>query len=324
MWFDCSMSKYFITGLALLFAVSCHSEQEVAPDIYPARPAVTNSTDTQPDPISTPKSELNEYREALADIWIESDEYVGNGIAIERKCSTDKHDAYIGSCNLRLRANKRLYQTFSVGHGRKEWLKYGFIELLGKGSKQLIVFTYSGGAHCCYDYVIYNLKPTLRVLYDSNKYDSANVVGNELVPIDIDGDGILEFYQDVMAFDYMGAAGHAGATFPPAIFRYDIHARKYVPATKHFPDFVIKQLESLMAMVESRETGQDALDEYLVRTRFLFMVYAGRQDEAWKYLDEEYKSKNGKGYQEKFKEQFRKEFKEIFSKDPTYLSIYAK
>lgn len=287
--------------------------------------AVDDQTSKNPRvPAPTPTIS-HEYKEALGDIWIDKDKYTENGISIVRTCSGEKPDDYIGSCNLSLRSGRKLHTTFSVEHGRKLWLKYGFTNLLNNNSRQLIVFTYSGGAHCCYDYVIYDLQPKLRVIYDSNKFDSANDIGNELVPVDIDGDGIFEFYQDVMAFDYMGAAGHAGASFPPAVFAYDEKVGKYVPATKRFPGLVRKQLDDLLAGIESTsDTDVETLNEFRVRTKFLFLVYAGQRDAAWDYFEQNYRSTSGNGYQEQFKEQFKREFVEIFAKDPTYISIYGR
>jgi hypothetical protein len=271
----------------------------------------------------TPASSVPEYKEALADIWIEDDHYKIGGISIVRECSPE--DDHIGTCELTIRSSGHLVQRFEVEDGRKYWLKYGILNLLGKNSQQLIVFTYSGGAHCCYDYSIYDLEPTIRAVYDSSIYDSGNVIGDELVPVDVDGDGISEFYRDVMAFDYWGSGGHALASFPPAVFAYDKNTRRYAIANKRFPDFVMKRLDDLLALAAHDDWPDlDTKSEYLVRTRFLYMVYAGQRDAAWKYFDENYRSSSGTGYQEQFKEKFKREAKDIFAKDPIYLSMYRK
>jgi hypothetical protein len=307
-----------ITALLPLALINCRSVRTVE---YASPVSAAKET---PKPVSTPTLEREQYREALKSIWIETDQTKLNGITITRKCKSESENDYLGVCDLTINSKGKILRTFSVEHGGKYWLKYGLYNFLGTASKHLIVFTYSGGAHCCSDYAIFELKPKLRVIYDSNIADSGNEVGNELVPIDIDGDGVFEFHRDVMAFDYMGAAGHAGATFPPAIFAYDKKAAKYVPATKRFPGFVEKQLEDLLSKLDTTsETDVEALNEYRVRTKFLFMVYAGQRDTGWKYFEENYRSADGKGYQEQFKEQFKKKFLEIFAKEPTYLSIYG-
>lgn len=274
-----------------------------------------------PSATPTPESRPSEYKEALADIWNQDDHYKIGGISVVRECSPE--DDYRRKCELTIKSSGHLVQRFVVEDGRKYWLKYGILNLLGNDSQQLIVFTYSGGAHCCYDYSIYDLKPKLRLIY-STPFDSANVVGNELVPMDIDGDGVQEFYQDVMGFDYWGQGGHASASFPPAIFAYEKNTHRYKIANKRFPNFVMSRLDDLSALIEQGDwPDQDGKNEYLVRTKFLYLIYASQREAAWKYFNENYRSSNGIGYQEQFKEQFKREAREIFAKDPTYLSIYG-
>ena len=199
--------------------------------------------------------------------------------------------------------------------------KYGLFNFLGKKDKQLVIFTYSGGAHCCYGYSVFDLYPRFKILYDSTDSDS---VGNELVPIDIDGDGVYEFYQDVMAFDYEAPGGHATSTFPPSIFAFDPKTQAFQNANRRFASLVLKKLKENLADLgpwaeDSAKRGtiipQSELDEIYVREEFLYMVYAGQKDEAWKYFDENYRFE--------FREKFRHDFLDAFQHDPTYLSIYS-
>ena len=307
-----------ITALLPLALINCRS---VPTAEYVSPVSAANEI---PNPEPTPTLEQEQYREALDSIWIETDQTKLNGITITRECRSESENDYLGVCELTISSKGKVLRTFAIEHGRKDWLKYGLFNFLGTTNKQLVVFSYSGGAHCCSDYAIFDFVPKFRVVYDSNIADSVNEVGNELVPIDIDGDGVFEFHRDVMAFDYMGAAGHAGTSFPPAIFAFDKKAAKYVPATKRFPGFVEKQLENVLSELDiTPETDVEALNEYRVRTKFLYMVYAGQRDSGWKYFEENYRSATGNGYQEQFKEQFKKKFLEIFAKEPTYLSIYG-
>ena len=140
----------------------------------------------------------------------------------------------------------------------------------------------------------------------------------------MNGDGVFEFRQDVMAFDYEAPGGHATSSFPPAIFAYNKQKGRYTLATKLFPNFVIdelkKNLDGLDGWVkDSAKYGskitREELDEIRVRETFLYWVYAGKRKEAWKYFD--------KNYNFEFRNKFRKDFKEIFSKDVTYKSIYG-
>ena len=202
----------------------------------------------------------------------------------------------------------------------------------------MVVHTYSGGAHCCYDYYIFDIQGRrLRKLYDSSRFDSANEVGNALVPIDLNNDGTYEFYQDVMAFDYMGMMGHASATFPPAIFAFDRRRHKYVLSNRRFESFVLTEMNRHLSSLKDwqREHNERAaghpdspqmtdfdVNEVSVREKFLYLVYAGKEQEAWPFFKSNYKTSSGSGYQEQFRDQFLSEFRKAFDKDPTYRSIY--
>src|ERR1043166_3271297 len=155
----------------------------------------------------TPQSDVDPYREALADIWMDRDKYSIGDARIERKCN-------IYTCALSIKVKDKLVEKFSVPSGTKEWIKYGTIDLLGTKTLQLVIFTYSGGAHCCYDYAIYDLKPNLRLIYDSTNYNSANDIGDGLVPVNLNGEGVFEFYRNVIAFDYMEGGDTLQHHFP--------------------------------------------------------------------------------------------------------------
>ena len=202
---------------------------------------------------------------------------------------------------------------------RGYWLEYGFFNFLGKDKKQLIVQTYSGGAHCCYDYTIYDLKPKFRVIYDSKHFD----VGEKLIPVDINGDGIFEFRQSIMAFDYFHAS-HADSVFPPAVFAYDKQKGRYDFANKKFPNYVLddtkKAIDWLGKQKNQKENRSDLLEELnkrcIARLTFLNLVYAGREKEAWKFFNGNYNFED--------REDFRKDVKKRISEDVTYKSNYRK
>lgn len=282
-----------------------------------------------------PTPDTDEYKEALADIWIKEKEIHSGDYKITRKCKSEPNDEYIGSCKLVVRRGAKSIKRFETETGRSDWLRYGFFNFLGGKQKQLVVQTYSGGAHCCYDYYIYDLSHGFRAVYESSKFDSANQIGNELIPVDIDGDRVFEFYQDVMAFDYMGSAGHASASFPPAIFSFDKKKGRYILATDRFPKFVLNQLYENLTYLDkeiakkrdyglSKEDMDEYNQEYRVRETFLFLVYAGKKEKAWEYFRENYKSKISGKYMDEFRVQCIKEFNETFKADPTYRSIYGK
>lgn len=249
----------------------------------------------------------------LDDVWLKDEKKFYNGYIITNKCSGTEAD---DDCKFKVSKNGKTLARFESS--RDYWLQYGFFNFLGDNDKQLIVHTYSGGAHCCYDYAIYDLKPTFRVIYKST-----DDVGDSLIPVDVDGDSVFEVRQNVMAFDYLAPGGHATSTFPPAVFGYNRKKGRYDLATKLFPNYVLDELKKHLAGLdkwakESAKHGtivsQEEINEISVRETFLYLIYAGKEKEAWKYFDENYNFQ--------FRDKFRKDFKEIFSKDTVYRSIY--
>lgn len=271
-----------------------------------------------------PENNSTEEENPLDSLWIEKDITFFNGYTIKRYC--DENQDVEEPCKLKVSQGNKVLDEF-YSHN-KEMLQYGFFNFLGESEKQLIIHTYSGGAHCCYDYYIYDLKPNFRKIYDSSKFSSVNEIGDDLFPIDIDKDGVFEFRQDVMAFDYMAPGGHATATFPPAIFQFNKKKSYFELANKKFPNFVLdelkKNIDGLAGWAKDQEKygtkiKQEEIDEITVRDTFLYWIYAGKREEAWKLFEEKY---DFKFY--KFRDKFREDFKNIFTQDPTYLSIYGK
>lgn len=254
-------------------------------------------------------------------IWSEKSKIKYQGFTISKKCLGDEY--FDNNCVGKIiKKNKVLARVYSQ---KDYWIKFSLFNFLGRKDKQLVIQTYSGGAHCCYDYYIFDLKPKFRKIYDLSKFDSANEIGNELIPVDIDKNGIFEFKQDVMAFDYMGTWGHITATFPPAIFHFNKKKQKFALATKRFPNFVLKELKENISSLDDwiKETSktepkikQEEIEEIKTRETFLYLVYAGKREDAWKLFEEKYNFQ--------FRDKFRNDFKELFSNDPTYLSIYGK
>ncbi|RPJ62490.1 MAG: hypothetical protein EHM23_02965 [Acidobacteria bacterium] len=67
----------------------------------------------------------------------------------------------------------------SVKHGQQEsivwdsvrddsdWLNFAVFDLLGNGSKQLIIEEYTGAAHCCWQQAIYELAAEPKLIYET-------------------------------------------------------------------------------------------------------------------------------------------------------------
>lgn len=260
-----------------------------------------------------PENNSTEGENPLDSLWIEKDTTYFNGYTIKRYC--DENQDVEEPCKLKVSQGNKVLDEF-YSHN-KEMLQYGFFNFLGESEKQLIINTSSGGAHCCYDYYIYDLKPTFRKVYNSSKFDSGSQIGNDLFPIDIDKDGVFEFREDVMAFDYFYES-HAGSVFPPAIFHYDKTKGQYALANKQFSKYIFNLITDEWYVKERLKDNE----EYLNVRKFFYLIYSGKREDAWKYYDKHLFLNDY--FDKDIKEEYRKEVKKIFAKDPTYLSIYGK
>jgi hypothetical protein len=288
---------------------------ETAPvDVGPAEPEVKTTVEETPE-------EPDEEPNPLEKVWVKDKSLSYKGYKITKEC--DRIDDEFSTCWLKIRKNGKVLNAIEANYARDNWLVFGLFNFLGGKDEQLVVHTYSGGAHCCYDYRIYDLDPGFRKIYDSTPLDSANDIGNELFPVDINKDGVFEFRRDVMAFDYFHA-GHADAVFPPAIFEYDKRRGQYRLANRKFGKFVISEQEQNLRHLETERKKSPSESEemrllnerYIVRSVFLSLVYAGREAEAWKYLDENNNFDH--------KEEYRKDVEDQLISDVTYRSIYPR
>jgi hypothetical protein len=207
-----------VVGLGAAFAwlIPPH----IQPPFSPASVTETSRTESlQIDytrrEVVKPVEEPAENPNPLDKIWAKERKLSYLGYEIKKEC---EQVGIFLNCKLKIRKNGKTLDKIAVEYSRDYWLKFGLFNFLGGKDKQLIIHTYSGGAHCCYAYFIYDLSPGFRKIYDSTRYDAANDIGNELFPVDIDNDGVYEFRRDVMAYDYFHAS-HADSVFPSAIFR---------------------------------------------------------------------------------------------------------
>lgn len=257
----------------------------------------------------------------LDKVWANDRGLFYKGYGIKKTCVTNNVEYRNLDCKLKITKNGKTLEAFTADYILENWLQFGLFNFLGGRDKQLIVHTYSGGAHCCYDYMIYDLSPGFRKIYDSRKYDAANDIGNELFPEDMDGDGVYEFRRDVMAYDSFHAS-HADSVFPPAIFEYDPKKRQFDFARRRFSSYFKSEILQSQRWLEwGRQTCKNEspdscklTERWFVRAKFLNLIYGGRQTEGWKYFEENYIFED--------KESYRKDIKDAFRDDVTYRSIY--
>lgn len=221
-----------------------------------------------------------------------------------------------------IRKGGRVLRRFDEGGPSLDFTNIALFSLLGGEAKQLIINQHSGGAHCCTSLWIYDLAgPALKQLYDSDRYD----VGFSPVVVDIDRDGIYEFTQTVMAFDYFDDMAYAESPFSQVGFRYDKSAGRYVPATgRAHSDYLLRdvgqhidEVKKLNGSLTSTRRG-DAGGGYVgtVLQVVLQYVYAGREQEGWAFYDREYRLDD--------KARMKMKVKGVLRKSAVYNSIYRR
>jgi hypothetical protein len=183
----------------------------------------------------------------------------------------------------------------SDGAPRDYATRIGLFPFLGGGGKQLVVEQYTGGAHCCTVYRVYDLGAQLRVLFDGDEY-GIDEIGEDMNVVDVDGDGRYELTQSVMAFDYF-MTSHAGSVFPTAVFAYDEGAGRYVPSNRKFAAYLLRGVARDIAKVEAvnrRLTKAERAGAFhgehftAVLEVLLKYVYAGEEGKGWDFFNSHY------------------------------------
>ena len=297
------------------------------PPLSPTTPELIETT----APVSENKNNkadagTGEFSDPPEKIWIKDDRYNYLGFTFGKTCAANEEP--YSDCGLTIEKHGKVLNRINFRHFPLEEVQYGLFNLLGGEDKQLIFQLYTGGVNCCFIYTIYDLEPEFHIIYDSTKnYGREDEIGNRLVPVDIDHDGVYEFRQDVTTFDYFFAS-HADSVFPPAVFAYDRKEKSYKIANKKFPDFVLSTMRRNRFLLEKGGEGEKDESEsvrlvnmrnehrYRVQMTFLFMIYAGNKAEAWDYFDINYDFQD--------KELYRRDVKNLFAMDPTYKSIYGR
>lgn len=159
-------------------------------------------------------------------------------------------------------------------------------DITGDGFPNLIIQQYSGGAHCCFSTVIYNLAPgnPTKLLQTQPSNCDAELE-------DLDGDGVMEIVtcDDLFAYTY---CSYAGSPYVPAILKYDPARPGYVPAGPQFPARYESNVAQYVEQAANAEPGGmgewDNTTKCAVLPLVLNYLYAGKPDQAWATLDQYY------------------------------------
>lgn len=203
--------------------------------------------------------------------------------------------------------------------------RFALFSLLGNERKQLIVESYSGGAHCCTAYHIYDLGPRFRVLFDGDAYSSDDV-GYSMKLIDLNHDGVYEFVQSVMNFDYFRAS-HALSVFPEVVFAFDNRTGKFRPANRAFSAYLLRDIKDQVQAADKLNydfSRDPKIDDVLFRQKYhqaflnvtLAHIFSGNDSVGWAFFDQNYKLSDKKG--------LRSDLKRVLRESAVYRSMHSR
>jgi hypothetical protein len=153
-------------------------------------------------------------------------------------------------------------------------------DITGDGNPDVVIERYSGGASCCFSYVVLGLGEEL------TSTDLPLDSPAQAAFRDLDSDGILEV---------IGADGRfrcvlcccANSPLPTVVLEYD-RERRYIPASPDYPEIYDAEIPEYQAKAEGRWNGpfeeQDPTGRCYVLPLVLAYLYSGRAAEAWEAL----------------------------------------
>jgi hypothetical protein len=157
-------------------------------------------------------------------------------------------------------------------------------DVTGEGYPDVIIETYTGGAHCCFSTIVYDLGPTLTKVLESPQ---SNCGGSFE---DLDGDGVFEFVtcDDLFAYAY---CSFAASPIVQVILQYE-PGRGYVPASPRFAHLYAGPIATHTQMAEAAQPeglGEwDATTKCAVLSLVLDYLYTGQAERAWTEFDRLY------------------------------------
>ena len=158
------------------------------------------------------------------------------------------------------------------------------IDITGEGHPDVIIETYTGGAHCCFGTIVYDLGPTLTKVLDSPQSNCAGYFE------DLNGDSALEFVtcDDLFAYTY---CPYAASPVVTAILQYT-PGDGFVAASPSFGHQYEDQFVRHREMAEGAEPGEfgewDGTTKCAVLPLVLDHLYSGQTVQAWTELDRLY------------------------------------
>jgi hypothetical protein len=154
------------------------------------------------------------------------------------------------------------------------------IDVTGEGNPDLVIHTYSGGAHCCFSTIVYNLGLVMTSVLETPQSNC------DASFTQLDSDVALEAMtcDDVFAYQY---CCYAGSPTVKVILDYDPTAG-YVPASPQFQHLYADDIAMHTTLAAQAVPGGMCEDDGTTKCAVLPLVldylYSGRATDAWAQL----------------------------------------
>jgi len=153
-------------------------------------------------------------------------------------------------------------------------------DITGDEVAEVVIETFTGGAHCCFATHIFGLGPAPVKIMETRP---SNCGGQFR---DLDGDGALEFVtcDDIFAYVY---CSYAASPFVTAVLGYQPGVG-YAPVSPEFAIIYEADLDRLRTQAETGQPGElgewDGSSKCSVLPYVLALLYSGQSDTAWAEL----------------------------------------
>lgn len=182
-------------------------------------------------------------------------------------------------------------------------------DITGRGIPNLVIFEWSGGAHCCYTAHVFEIGQRFR------KIASLNAENGPLDFEDLDGDGILEVVLKDWAFAYWrtsfnySPAPRVVLRFRNGVYRTAPEFMRKLPVSD---DWLKEKAQEVLKGDWTNERVPPELWRYMVE-----LIYTGNAKQAWAFFDMAWRP-GAPG-----KATFLKDFRSQLAKSPYWSEVAA-